>query len=85
LRRYNEGKIYSEDDVIGPVNIYGSSKLAGEVAVLEEDPNSLVLRTTGRGLHSSTFRLIVSAFCEIGVAFGGCLGGVWKMLPEIGG
>ena len=42
-----EGKTYTEDEPVGPVNIYGSSKLAGEVAVMEEDPNSLVLRTTG--------------------------------------
>ena len=27
------GKIYAEEDPVGPVNIYGSSKLAGEVAV----------------------------------------------------
>ena len=27
-----------------------------------------------RGLHSSTFRLNVSAFCVTGVAFSGCLG-----------
>jgi len=30
-----------------------------------------------RGLHSSTFQLNVSASCGIGVAFRGCLGGVW--------
>jgi len=30
----------------------------------------------GRGLHSSTFRLNVSAFCGIGGAFRGCSGGV---------
>jgi len=30
----------------------------------------------GRGLHSSTFRLNVSAFCGIGGAFRGCVGGV---------
>jgi hypothetical protein len=29
-----------------------------------------------RGLHSSTFRLNVSAFCGIEGAFKGCLGGV---------
>ena len=29
-----------------------------------------------KGLHSSTFRLNVSAFCGIGGAFRGCLGGV---------
>jgi len=31
---------------------------------------------TGRGLHSSTCRLNVSAFCGIGGAFGGGSGGV---------
>jgi hypothetical protein len=34
------------------------------------------LATPGRGLHSSTSRLNVSAFYGIGVAFRGCLGGV---------
>jgi hypothetical protein len=32
--------------------------------------------TAGSGLHSSAFRLNISAFCVIGVAFRGCLGGV---------
>jgi len=30
----------------------------------------------GRGLHSSTFRVNLSAFCGIGGALRGCLGGV---------
>ena len=34
------------------------------------------LQTDGRGLHSSTCQLNVSAFCGIGGAFRGCLGGV---------
>ena len=29
-----------------------------------------------RGLHSSTYRLHVDAFCRIGGAFRGCIGGV---------
>jgi len=41
------GKVYSETDQTGPVNVYGISKLEGENAVLQEDANSLVLRTTG--------------------------------------
>ena len=41
------GHLYTETDVARPVNAYGSSKLAGEVAVLEEDPNALVIRTSG--------------------------------------
>jgi len=32
------------------------------------------VRNTGRGLHSSTFQLNVSAFCGIGGAFRGCIG-----------
>jgi len=32
-----------------------------------------------RGLHSSTVRLNVSAFCGIGGANRGCLGGVWEV------
>jgi hypothetical protein len=34
----------------------------------------------GRGLHSSTFRLNVSALCGIGGALGGCVGGVYGVL-----
>jgi len=38
--------------------------------------NTLIFLLAGRGLHSSTFRLDVSAFCGIGGAFRGFLGGV---------
>ena len=34
----------------------------------------------GRGLHSSTFRLIASAFCGTEGAFRGCFGGVQVVL-----
>jgi len=34
----------------------------------------------GRGLHSSTFRRNVGAFCGIGGAFRGCVRGVWAVL-----
>lgn len=43
----HEGHMYTESDETSPINTYGRSKLAGERAVLEEDPDSLVLRTTG--------------------------------------
>lgn len=36
---------YVEDDLTKPTGIYGASKLAGERAVLSEQPNSAVLRT----------------------------------------
>jgi len=42
-----KGHTYTESDRVNPVNVYGQSKAAGEVAVLEEDPSCLVLRTTG--------------------------------------
>jgi dTDP-4-dehydrorhamnose reductase len=37
---------YSETDEPNPVSVYGRSKLEGESAVLEADPQALVLRTT---------------------------------------
>ena len=37
---------YTESDAPHPLNVYGSSKLAGERAVLEAHPDALVIRTT---------------------------------------
>lgn len=42
-----EEKFYTEEDIANPTNVYGATKLAGEMAVLEEDPSGLVLRTAG--------------------------------------
>ncbi|MGA0544716.1 dTDP-4-dehydrorhamnose reductase [Brevundimonas sp. VNH65] len=36
---------YAEDDPVGPVGVYGASKLAGELAVRTIQPRSVVLRT----------------------------------------
>ncbi|MFY8142630.1 MAG: dTDP-4-dehydrorhamnose reductase [Caulobacter sp.] len=36
---------YAEDDPVGPIGIYGASKLAGETAVRLGNPRSVVLRT----------------------------------------
>ncbi len=36
---------YAEDDCVGPIGIYGASKLAGEMAVRLGNPRSVVLRT----------------------------------------
>jgi dTDP-4-dehydrorhamnose reductase len=37
---------YREDDVPAPQNVYGSSKLAGEIAVLKAYPGAAVIRTS---------------------------------------
>ncbi len=37
---------YVEDDAVGPLNVYGESKLAGEIAIREELPQHLILRTS---------------------------------------
>jgi len=42
-------------------------------------------RHCGRGLHSSTIRLNVSAFCGTGGAFRGCLGGIYEVLGDMQG
>ena len=36
---------YAEGDPVGPLGVYGASKLAGEVAVLTGNPRSVVMRT----------------------------------------
>jgi len=38
------------------------------------------IEPTGRGLHSSTFQLNVSAFCGIGVAWRVCLGVIMRVI-----
>lgn len=37
---------YSDDDPAKPINAYGRSKAAGEVAVLEVDPSAVLVRTS---------------------------------------
>ncbi|SCW76794.1 dTDP-4-dehydrorhamnose reductase [Rhizobium mongolense subsp. loessense] len=36
---------YTEEDVTGPISVYGQSKLAGERAVATANPNHVILRT----------------------------------------
>lgn len=36
----------NEEDAVAPLNVYGESKLAGERAALENNPESIVLRTS---------------------------------------
>lgn len=37
---------YSEDDQTGPLNIYGSTKLAGEQKALSVNPDTIIIRTS---------------------------------------
>ncbi|SHG93690.1 dTDP-4-dehydrorhamnose reductase [Flavobacterium defluvii] len=36
----------NEDSETNPINVYGESKLAGEIACLKENPNSIIIRTS---------------------------------------
>jgi dTDP-4-dehydrorhamnose reductase len=43
----SRGKPYRESDLPQPLNVYGTSKLAGEQLVQQANPRCLVVRTTG--------------------------------------
>jgi dTDP-4-dehydrorhamnose reductase len=58
---------FKEEDEPGPISFYGQSKVEGEVALLEQDSASLVVRLpllygdpkgTGRGASEALFRLL---------------------------
>tara|TARA_R110000868_G_scaffold2384_5_gene17660 strand:+ start:20094 stop:20987 length:894 start_codon:yes stop_codon:yes gene_type:complete len=57
------GRAYGEQDVCNPLNVYGRTKLAGEVAVQEAGGAHLILRTssvfsaTGRNFLTTILRL----------------------------
>lgn len=40
------GRPYCETDATGPLNVYGESKLAGEIAVARALPDALIIRTS---------------------------------------
>jgi len=42
-----ENKLWSEDDEVNPINVYGRSKAEGEKSLIEADPDALIIRTTG--------------------------------------
>lgn len=55
---------YRESDPPSPVNVYGRSKLAGEQAVLEENPDALVVRTNIFGWNLAHKRNLAEWFLE---------------------
>lgn len=50
-----KGKLYTESDSTNPLQMYGLSKLAGEIICLNYNPGSIVIRTCGvyGGAHGS--------------------------------
>jgi dTDP-4-dehydrorhamnose reductase len=42
----NSSKPYKENDATAPFNVYGRSKLQGEIAVIENDPGAVIIRTS---------------------------------------
>jgi len=58
---------YKEDDTPSPISVYGKTKLEGERAVFEENPESVVVRTSclfGRG--GRNFQSTVASRCAQG-------------------
>lgn len=52
----SKDELYVEDDPVGPLGVYGASKLAGELAVRSGNPRSVVLRTAWvLSIHRSNF------------------------------
>lgn len=58
-------EVYTEDDTPAPLSVYGKSKLAGELAVLDSGANAAILRTAwlyginGRNFLKTMLRLAV--------------------------
>ncbi len=38
--------LYTEEDSVDPINVYGKSKLNGEIAVLQSNPDAIIARTS---------------------------------------
>ncbi|MEZ9835247.1 dTDP-4-dehydrorhamnose reductase [Vibrio breoganii] len=52
----NKVGVYSEDDATGPLGVYGKSKLAGELAILDKTDKYIILRTAWVfGQHGHNF------------------------------
>ncbi len=52
----NAQQPYQETDAVDPINVYGASKLAGEIAVREHCPQHIILRVSGVfGIYGNNF------------------------------
>jgi hypothetical protein len=78
LNDYREDPVSNDAALRGPIfDLIASAGLDADCPYI--DP------ATGRGLHASTSRRNVNAFCGIGGALRGCLRGVWGLLGGIKG
>ena len=57
---------YIEDDAVGPLNVYGSTKAEGEQRIIECNARSIILRTSW--LHSPYGRNFVSGMLNLALA-----------------
>lgn len=55
---------YVEDDLVGPNSMYGKSKLNGEIALIKEDPQSVIIRTSW--LYSTHGNNFVKTMMKLG-------------------
>jgi hypothetical protein len=77
-------------DMLQPIQLFAADSPHSEMIlrIFSSTDYSCAIITTnaaGRGLHSSTFWLNLSAFCGTGAAFMGCLGGIWAVTRGVRG
>ena len=53
----------SEKSITNPINMYGTTKLMGELACIRENPNSIIIRTSW--LYSSYGNNFVKTICKL--------------------
>lgn len=58
-----KGEPYRPEDATAPLNVYGASKLQGEINVLNQRPDSLILRTAW--IYSPTGKNFLSAMLKL--------------------
>ena len=59
-----ENKLWSEDDEVNPINVYGRSKAEGEKSLIEADPDALIIRTTGVFGQTSMKRILYTNYAR---------------------
>ncbi len=55
---------YTEDDLVSPETVYGKTKLNGEIALLKENPEAIIIRTSW--LYSSFGKNFVKTMIRLG-------------------